>query len=320
MDARQEWALGRNHTATIHEELWLLGQPPLSDYLSYARKVSIGGDTVSPGTFVDEWRVANDRYYDLEASEPGYPDEGTILDIDPSLQPLVDEVRADPRFRRAFATLPSRFGMVELDRVMVAQPHIDLDHTERLKKRLGKSPSPEALFRFCQPLRPSDADVQMRRLGKKKFMFWSESSDFRFLEAVPLDAHQVTDFETYGPIGAMIGLVVGFGSNFLTVIESDKRLLLNNGHHRAYALRDAGITHAPAIIQTVTRRDELNIVAPSDVAEAPAFYFKGKRPPVLKDYFDPLLRKVLRVPKLARMVEINFEVKDCEVRDFAAAD
>ena len=320
MDARRDWAFGATEDAAIHEEVWLLGQPPLGDYLSYVRKTVLGGDALNRGELVDEWRKANDRFYDLEEDEAGFADGGEVRSLDASLEPLAEEIRRDARFRRAFDSLPTRFAMVELDRLVVEQPHINLNHVERLKARLATAPTQEELFRFCLPTEPSPADVKIRRTGSKKFLLWSESSDFRFLEAVQIKEQQLKDFETYGPIGAMIGLVVGFGSNFLCAIESEKRLLLHNGHHRAYALRDLGFTHVPCIVQTVTRRDELNLVASSDVADNPAFFFKSKRPPVLKDFFDPRLRKVFRVPQLIRAIEMSFEVRDYETRDFAAAD
>jgi len=63
----------------------------------------------------------------------------------------------------------------------------------------------------------------------------------------------------------------------------------------------------------VTRRDELNLVASRAVIEEPAFYFKTARPPLLKDFFDPRIRKVLRVPTILRAVEVSFEVKDFDV-------
>jgi hypothetical protein len=113
--------------------------------------------------------------------------------------------------------------------------------------------------------------------------------------------------------------MVGYGSNFLNVIQSDGRLLLHNGYHRAYALRELGVTHAPCIMQTATRRDELNLVASRSVLEDPAFYLKAARPPLLKDFFDPRLRKVLRVPKILRVVELSFEAKEFEIVDFSNA-
>jgi hypothetical protein len=104
--------------------------------------------------------------------------------------------------------------------------------------------------------------------------------------------------------------VVGFGSNFLNVIRVGKRLLLHDGYHRACALRRLGITHAPCIIQSVTHPDELDIVAKRRVAEDPEFYFHTARPPLLKDFFDPKIGKVLPVHKLVRMIEVSVEVRD----------
>jgi hypothetical protein len=106
---------------------------------------------------------------------------------------------------------------------------------------------------------------------------------------------------------------VGFGSNFLSVIRSDSRLLLHNGYHRAYALRAAGFTHAPAVIQTVTRRDELALVASQTVVDEPAFYFAAKRPPMIKDFFDPRIGKVLPVRRMEKVIEVSFEYEEHDV-------
>ncbi len=112
---------------------------------------------------------------------------------------------------------------------------------------------------------------------------------------------QIVGHKAFGPISAVVGLVVGYGSNFLTVIRSDNRMVLHNGYHRACALRAAGFTHAPCVIQTVTRRDELDIAAAQAVVDDPAFYFKAKRPPLLKDFFDPRIRTVLRARRMERI-------------------
>jgi hypothetical protein len=141
----------------------------------------------------------------------------------------------------------------------------------------------------------------------------SESSDLRFREAVLLRPDQIEGGERFGAAGAIVGIVVGFSSNFLTALQSDNRLLLHNGHHRAFALLEHGVTHAPCIVQTVTRLDELNLIAGSHVRKAPAFFFKAARPPLLKDFLDPRIRKVLRVPRLLRTIDVSFDVQEHEV-------
>ena len=113
----------------------------------------------------------------------------------------------------------------------------------------------------------------------------------------------------------MLGLVVGFGSNQMNVLRSDNRMLLNNGYHRACALRAMGITHAPCVVQTVTRRAELAVTAPQRVIDDAAFYFKAARPPLLKDLFDPRVSKIVPVHRMRKVVEISFETRVFDVAE-----
>lgn len=297
---------------STNEEIWLLGQPLLRDYLRFVEESVLDGDKASRALLTDEWRAANDYYEELAKTEAGIADTVECRDLDPALRHLAEAVSADARCRKTFDSLPTRFGMVELDKLVVYQIHVTGTFVNALKNRLGSNPDPSSLFRFCLPLETQDAPVHIQKVGSKRYVFRSQSTDFRFQEAILLRPEQIGDYESYGPIAGVVGLAVGFGSNFLNVIHDDdnQRLLLHNGYHRACALRALGITHAPCIIQTVTRRDELDISAHSDVAKSPGYYFNAPRPPLLKDFFDPKIRKVLPTKKMIRMVEVNFDVKE----------
>jgi hypothetical protein len=297
----------------IRDELWLLGQPPLRDYLDFVRESVEGGAQMDPRALCDEWRVANDHYYELEKREAGIADKAECLELPPAMRPLAQELAARPHFRITCDCLPVSFGMVELDRLILYQPHVTLPFVEELRARLAPAPDAQALFRFCQPLERRDPPVRVRRLGDRRYQFVSESTDFRFHKAALLRPEQVIGHDSFGPVGAVVGLMVGFGSNFLSVIRSDNRLLLHNGYHRAYALRAAGFTHVPAVIQTVTRRDELALVASQPVVDEPAFYFAAKRPPLLKDFFDPKISKVLPVRRMEKVIEVSFEYEEYDV-------
>ncbi|MBK8907134.1 MAG: hypothetical protein IPM60_04295 [Rhodospirillales bacterium] len=302
-----------NFGETGLEEIWLLGQPSLSGYLDYVRKIVIGGAALSRAKLADEWRLANDYYYELESREAGIADQAACADLDPALQPLADEVMADARFVHTFDTLPTRFGVVELEKLVVYQLHVTRQYVDGLTAKIGSDPDPEALFRFCMPLDAPTVPLKIQRVGSRRYDFISASSDLRYHESVFLRPDQLRDYTSFGPIAGVFGVVVGFGSNFLNVIQADNRFLLNNGYHRACALYAAGVRHVPCIIKTVTRKDELDLTACQDVRDDPAFYFKGRRPPLLKDFFDPRIRKVLPVPKLSRLIEVTFDVRDCEI-------
>ena len=301
--------------AKVHETIWLLGQPSLEDYLSFVRRQTIGGEDIKRSILVDEWREANDYYYDLSEREAGIADKLTVRPMDKKLQPIIDEITADIRFQRTFDVLPTKFAMVELDKIIVSQHHIDITHTARLQATLGRNASPEQLLRFCQRLDPADVPIKFRRSGKNKYTLSSTSSDFRFNEAKILTPDQVGKNSPLRANSMVLALTAGYSSNFLSVVQSDNRMVLHNGHHRAYALRALGYTHAPCIVQTVTRRDELNLVASSDVVDEPAFYFKAPRPPLLKDFFDSRIRKLFHLPQILRVVELSFEVREYEVAE-----
>jgi hypothetical protein len=282
----------------------------LRRYLNYVKEMVVDGTTADPAALTDEWRTANDYYHELEQLEVGIAYHVAYRDLAPSFTSLARELEADSSYRHTFDIVPTRLSMVELDKLIVFQPHINRNFIQALVSRLGPSPDPEVLFRFCLPLGRPDAPVQIRRVGSKRYVFHSDSTDFRFHEPILLRPDQIRDYDSFGPIASIVGLVFGFGSNFLNAICVGKRLLLHNGYHRACALRGLGITHAPCIIQTVTRMDELEMIAKAAIVEDPDFYFNTARPPLLKDFFDPKIRKVLQIYPQVKMVEVNFEVKD----------
>ncbi|MEY2927871.1 MAG: hypothetical protein RL367_2348, partial [Pseudomonadota bacterium] len=125
-----------------------------------------------------------------------------------------------------------------------------------------------------------------------------------------LPPSDLVSVNSIGPVAAALGLIVGFTPNFLSAIRSDNRLVLHNGYHRAYALRSLGITHAPCIVETVTRTNELAVIANSTVSSDPAFYFRAARPPLLRDFFNPDLRKPLLVRPMETIIEVKFSMAD----------
>jgi hypothetical protein len=292
------------------EELWLLGQPPLSRLLDFVEDTAIDPDKVDRAALATEWRAANDYYMELEKTEAGIANQGTHRELDPRLAALADEVAAHPHFRRTFNTLPTTFGMVELDSLIVYQRHVTRNFVDARMARIGAAPAAEALFRICMPLGEPEAPVQIQKVGSRRYIFRSKSTDFRFHEPTLLRGEQMTGYDSLGAIAGVVGLVVGFGSNFLNAVRVGNRVLLNNGYHRAVALRALGITHAPCIIQTASRVDELQISVRSRVADEPELYFESARPPLLRDFFDPRIRKLVPIRQRTRHIEVNFEIKD----------
>jgi hypothetical protein len=297
------------------ELVWLLGQPHLADYLDFVSAKAIGGAAIPPQRLADEWRAANDHYYELEQSEAGDADRLDCRPLPPEMRPLARKVRAHPWFREAFGTLPTRILMVELDRLIVSQTHIERPFSDALCGGLGPAPDPEALFRFCLPLDRPSPPVRVQRLSSDRYLFASGSTDFRAHAARLMGPDDLKRLVSFGPISSALVLPVGFGCNFMSAVRSGGRAVLQNGYHRAYALRALGISHAPCIVTDVTRKDELKVAAGEPVSDDPEFYFAAKRPPLLRDYFDPKIVKVLPIVRMETVIEVEFKVRTSNAAD-----
>jgi hypothetical protein len=295
------------------ENIYLIGRPTLGKFLRFMTHQAADGALRDEGALTDEWRAAHEHIRTLEKDEAGVADYPPIGKLDARLEPVRDELLKDPLIVHGFNTVPTNIVMVELDRMVVYQKHIDLAHVSRLKNKLGPAPSDEEIFRTCLPADHPQPPMKWSRVHQDTYVFMSPSNDLRFLRVMPLQAKHITNYPPPGTLAGVVGIAVGFGSNFLNAIYADNRLVLNNGSHRAYALRDLGFTHAPCIVQYVSSREELDVVASGDLRDHPDLYVRHPRPPMLKDYFNPKLRKIAPVRRRSRQVTVKFEVDEAFV-------
>lgn len=249
----------------------------------------------------------------LEVAEVGLADGAPISPLPTAMEDLVPNVLSDPFFVNTYSMAPCSVGLVELDRLVVFQKDINLRYVAELKQQLGSDPSPEAIFRFALSYDHPVPRVGISQAAANVYVFKSRSSDFRFLEAVLLPPAALPGYQPKGPVAGIVGLMVGHGSNFLSTLSIEGRLILNNGSHRAYALRSQGITHAPCVVQMLSRRDELSILGNAELAQNADRFLKDPRPPMLKDYFDDALKVTIAVPQTVREVRVSFGVDTLNV-------
>ena len=295
-------------TKSASELVWLLGQPQLSDYLDFVRTKVVGGAELNQRELAAEWRAANDIYAELETSEAGLADQIRTKAIGRAVKPLAARLQDNAWFRASFDNLPYTIELVELDKLMVSQDHVERSFTRQFVKRL-QAMSEQELFNYCLPVDKPMPPVEVTRLSGDRYVFTSPSTDFRSHSPRLLRPAEIPGVTSSGPISAFVGIAVGFGSNFLSAVRSDKRIVLQNGYHRAYALRSAGLTHAYCVIEDVTRKDELRLTADETVAGDPEFYFAARRPPLLKDFFDKRFAKRMYVRPMVNHIEVEIKVR-----------
>jgi hypothetical protein len=294
------------------EHLYLVAGVPFEQYRDFLLKEVPDNDPNRLERIAADWQRAALHFGQLRSSEAAWADHPQILPIPKELEPLLARVRGDLMFPKAF-TLPVEFGLVELDRLVVRQELINLVQVERLKQKLGPKPSPEDVFRMCLPLDHAVAKHGVRVDSPDTFVFASDSNDLRFLESALLRLDQVQGVQSLGPIVGIIGIVIGYSSNYLNAISAEGRLVLHNGSHRAFALRNLGVSHVPCVIQKADSRQELGTGAVGGLRRNPDYYLKEPRPPALKDFENPFLCQRWRLVPIERHVKVRFSVETYDV-------
>ena len=290
-----------------HEGLYLTGRPTLKRFLKHVRHHA--ANPPHEATLLDQWHAANRIVRALEKDEAGVADGPRIDQLGPEYTPLLTELLQDPLIRYGFNTVPTEVALVDLEQMVVYQRHIDLTFVDQLDATLPPNPSDADVFRLCLPFNHPQPRVEWSRSHGDKFTFVSPSNDLRYLGVMPLEADNITDFPPPGSLVGVIGIAVGFGSNFLNALLIEGRLILRNGSHRAYTLYRRGIKRVPCIVQHLSARDELDVVGADEVHSRPDAYLKDRRPSMLKDYLNPELRAALMVKRRLHTVTVAFNVE-----------
>lgn len=296
-------------TVEVEPLLKLKGLPGLSDYLHFNGSRVVNGKSLKQKALVNEWRRANDLYHRLEKQEANIANSIDSFELPKSLEKRKQALLRHKYFKKSFEELPVTVKMVELAKLVASQHSVGVGFANAIASQLGNKPSFAALFDFCLPIDRPSPPIEAQKLGSSHYIFTSPSTDFRDHSLELATAKQLAFISSFGPVDCGLVVPIGFGSNLLSAIESEGRIILQNGYHRAFALLQLGITHAPMIVEKVTRTDELNLTASSELADNPLFYFRSKRPPMLRDFLNPKLAKAVEIYALETRVEVEIKVK-----------
>jgi hypothetical protein len=298
---------------TGEHHAYLMSRVDLDGFVDYMTTWPVGHSEMDREELAKEWHSAHETVRKLRRTEAGWADNARAEPMPPFLQPLVEQVNADPYFRQAFHEAPATIGMVDLQRVVASQLVVNMSLVRRLMEQLGDKPTLDQVFRFCLPYDHQVPGVRAGRIAEREFAFVSESCDLRFLDAVMLRPEQIRDFQSVGPIAGVVGLVVGYGANYLSAVSTHNRLVLINGNHRACTLLALGVNVVPCVVQKVPSPDRIDSMVPSSVRRDKDFYLKNPRPPVLKDYFNTDLVKSIYLAQSAREIRVSYRHESRDV-------
>jgi len=284
-----------------------------SEVTHYIRTQAIPDESARISEFLRKWGELQPRVQQLIQNESGIAESIAVSELPRGHETQVECYTADKLFNRTFSGLPIVIAMVEIDKLIAAQRTVNLEYVDRLKSSFSRNLGISELLEICvAPTRPMDP-IQHLELGPNVHVFSSPNADIRFLGSfVKNITNEDLEAAVQGgiPAAAVISFV-GYGGASVNVIRAGNRVVLNNGFHRVFALREAGVTQIPVVIQ-LSNNPALDF--PDQVAGLPKDYLLGMpRPVMMKDFFESDFAITLRVRKRIKVITLSAGVGQHDV-------
>lgn len=293
---------------TANDVLHVMGATRMADFLKLVEERTIGGRERDKGELAERWRKAAAVFEALQTAEAGQADEVSVLPLSSTLQAHVDKLIATQYFQDAFAVVPVAFGMVELEKLIVYQQSIQGATVKKMTEGQSVAMSDQELADLCLPLSQPPASIRLVNEKNGHFHFVSDSHDARFQGAQLVKPADVKGLKINGQSQAIVALSFGFSTNVLNVVRYGKRMVLNNGYHRAFALSRMGIKYAPCLIQVCGHWEDVGMAGSSEISNNGELFFSKPRPPLLKDYSNSELTAIFPVKQATKEIRLNYEI------------
>jgi len=285
---------------------FLLGAGAKAEVVNYVRTQCVPEEDENLDTIIAAWVEANRHFRLIERNEIGIAEQIELRDVPEDCDALIRRVEEDFLFKKSFSLLPYEFKLVQIDRLVASQRAVNLDYVGTLKARIPAKPTIPDLIDFCLSTPKNTKPPAEQILAPNVHSYTSENLDFRFLGGFQ-KALTESDLQACVaggfPLAAVV-LLVGLGSSSMNSLAAGNRIVLNNGFHRAYALRSMGVTHIPLVVQRVTN-PQLEI--PPIIADLPREYVLGApRPALVGDFFNPDLTRTFKVKARNKVVQVQW--------------
>lgn len=297
-------------TEKHQRRLLLFGWLPQATVDGFVERQCVDSERIRKAEILQKWTRAHHAF---NAKVPRAFESVSVSPLAAHYKGRLMAIAEDRRFCHTFTQLPTEFMVVEIDKLIACQTTVILDYVDRLAAALPTEPTMDDLIEVCLSLDKTVPAVSEMRLKDDAIMYSSENTDLRFLGAIPkplgeldLEASSTGGIPTRGLL-----LLFGYGGSPINVIVVGSRIFLNNGFHRAVALRRRGVTHIPVVVQRV-RNPALEF--PDVYQGVPKHYLlNSELLPLMEDYFNPQMAIELKAKARRRGVKVVWATEAIDV-------
>jgi len=282
---------------------YLLGAMQQAEFAMTVRATCIEEDVRRLDELLPLWSRASGRMQELVRTDSDSPNGVTLEDPPAEVEERLHRIGQDPLFRSSFSVVPTRFAVVELDRLVAPQREVNLDYVETLEQQITATGIPD-LINICLESRTEPPPIRSLQTAPNQMTFTSPSLDLRFLGGFPktMTEEDIRVAHFGGQPARVLSLLVGFGAAPINVWTDGRRVVLNNGFHRVVALKKRGVSRIPVVVQQATNPD---IEFPGQVLGLSKQYLlNNPRPVLVKDFFDDQLTVELRLKPRMKTLKV----------------
>lgn len=244
-----------------------------------------------------------------------------VREIDPALAPKLAQIEARLQKIPFWRNNQHSICLVRLDDLIVLQNCVNLDRAERLAAGLKPGVEVAELLDYAIDFDRKPSPIHHRWIENNTLLFSSPNHDVRpgQIEVRSIPRYRTADLDQ-APVPALI-LPMLEGDSFIYCVRtfsvmqfpdgSQRRnwfLTLQNGVHRAYALRSMGFEYMPMLIVDPRSSDETALLtgnwSPERLQQA-----YSSCPPLLRDFFNPELTETFSVRRSTLCIRVAVTVE-----------
>ncbi|MDE1818890.1 MAG: hypothetical protein KGI19_09855 [Thaumarchaeota archaeon] len=307
----------------MEEKIFLLGFMPPGEVNGLV--VSELGESFNLDRVKKLWVPKSQKANSLFVSDTHMIDDETMKDVvkdvdqqySSKLEIIENQLKSNPFWQANKHVIK----MVKIDSLITLQNNVNLDRANKLSEKIKKDATMEELLDYTFDFNRKSPAIRSHLISNNSILFSTDDHDVRPGKIEVRKINKYAENDENGTVPALVIPIVE-GESFIYCVRTynyqqmpdgtSKKvyfLTLQNGIHRAYALRSLGLEYMPCLIIDPLTAGETNMLignwSPERLQQN-----ASPRPPLMKDFFNPELTEKFRVSKTIRCIKVEWKIEN----------
>lgn len=208
---------------------------------------------------------------------------------------LTSQIKNDKRIHDMARGMPWSLAQVEIDPLVSLQKDVNVTYADGILREFSLEDLDERIRLCLTDVKTARTAQFFEARGSHLFAIKSAGTDLRVVDS------EMTQVPERGEV--KMSFTVGWGHPFVTVFRIGERYVLDNGYHRAYALRKSGVKHIPCLLIEANNYDDLQLAGEPSLFGPETIL--GPRPPTFSVFFDERISPRVKIRPFSTVVIIR---------------